>query len=107
MTGRSSENLPANLDNVNNEDNALSDRASLSSIDEMIESDPEPDESSFQENTGFSQSQCATIEAIVTDSVHSAITTLQTSPAAHLPHWLYRAAFRPGLPEPHFGSTAL
>ena len=68
-TGRSSESLSANLGNVNNEDNALSDRASLSSMEDMIESDPEPDESNFQR----------------TDSVHSAITTLQTSPAAHLP----------------------
>ena len=84
-TRRSSENLSANLDNVNNEDNAPLDRASLSSIDEMIESDPEPDESNFQQNTGFSQTQRAAIEAIVTDSVRSAITTLQTSPAAHLP----------------------
>ena len=100
MTGRSSESLPANLDNVNNEDNALSDRASLSSIDEMIESDPEPDESSFQENTGFSQSQCATIEAIVTDSVRSAITTLQTSPAAHLPSASTQNLFSPGMASP-------
>ena len=84
-TGRSSENLLANLGNVNNEDNALSDRASLSSIEDMIESDPEPDESNFQRNTGFSQTQRAAIEAIVTHSVRSAITTLQTSPAAHLP----------------------
>ena len=84
-TGRSSENLLANLGNVNNEDNALSDRASLSSIEDMIESDPEPDESNFQRNTGFSQTQRAAIEAIVTDPVRSAITTLQTSPAAHLP----------------------
>ena len=51
----------------------------------MIESDPEPDESNFQQNTGFSQTQRAAIEAIVTDSVRSAITTLQNSPAAHLP----------------------
>ena len=51
----------------------------------MIESDPEPDESNFQQITGFSQTQRAAIEAIVTDSVRSAITTLQTSPAAHLP----------------------
>ena len=84
-TGRSSESLSANLGNVNNEDNALSDRASLSSIEDMIESDPEPDESNFQRNTGFSQTQRAAIEAIVTDSVRSAITTLQTSPAARLP----------------------
>ncbi|CAH3183478.1 unnamed protein product [Porites lobata] len=80
-----SESLSANLGNVNNEDNALSDRASLSSIEDMIESDPEPDESNFQRNTGFSQTQRAAIEAIVTDSVRSAITTLQTSPTAHLP----------------------
>ena len=46
----------ANLDSVN-EDDTLSDRASLSSIENMIESYPEPDESSFQQNTGFSQSQ--------------------------------------------------
>ena len=84
-TGRSSESLSANLGNVNNEDNALSDRASLSSIEHMMESDPEPDESNFQQNTGFSQTQRAAIEAIVTDSVRSAITTLQTSPAARLP----------------------
>ena len=100
MTGRSSESLPANLDNVNNEDNALSDRASLSSMYEMIESDPEPDESSFQQNTGFSQSQCAAIEAIVTDSVRSAITTLQTSPAAHLPSASTQKLFSPGMASP-------
>ena len=84
-TGHSSENLSANLDNVNNKDNTLSDRALLSSIEEMIESDPELDESNCQQNTSFSQIQRAAIEAIVTDSVLSAITTLQTSPAAHLP----------------------
>ena len=100
MTGRSSKSLPANLDNVNNEDNALSDRASLSSIDEMIEPDPEPDESSFQQNTGFSQSQCAAIEATVTDSVRSAITTLQTSPAAHLPSASTENLFTPGMALP-------
>ena len=50
-----------------------------------MESDPDPDESSLQRNTGFSQTQRAAIEAIVTDSVRSAIITLQTSPAAHLP----------------------
>ena len=71
------------LDNVN-EANALSDQASLSSMAEMIESDPEPNEPSFQQNTGFSQSQPSAIKAIVTDLVHSAITILQTSPAAHL-----------------------
>ena len=70
-TGRWSESLPANLDNVNNEYNVLSDRGSLSSIEEMMESDPEQDESSFQKNTGFSQSQRTAIEAIVTDSVRS------------------------------------
>ena len=64
-TRRSLESLPANLDNANNEDNTLSDRASLSSIEEMIESDPEPDESNFQQNFGFSQTQCAAIKAIV------------------------------------------
>ena len=61
--GRSS-SLTANLDNVH-EDNALSDHASLSSIEEMIESDPKPDESSSPQNTGFSQSQRAAIRAIV------------------------------------------
>ena len=52
-TRHSSESLSANLDNVNNEDNAPLDRASLSSIDEMIESDPEPDESNFQTEHRF------------------------------------------------------
>ena len=70
-TGCWSESLPANLDNVNNEYNALSDHGSLSSIAEMMESGPEQDESRFQKNTGFSQSQRAAIEAIVTDSVRS------------------------------------
>ncbi|CAH3132596.1 unnamed protein product [Porites lobata] len=51
----------------------------------MIESDHEPDKSNFQRNTGFGQTQRVAIEAIVTDSVRSTITTLQTSPAAHLP----------------------
>ena len=83
------------------------DRASLSSIDEMIESDPEPDESNFQQNIGFSQTLRAAIEAIVTDSVRSAVTTLQTSPAAHLPSpaaHLPSASpqnlFRPGMASP-------
>ena len=99
-TRRSSESLSANLDNVNNEDNAPLDRASLSSIDEMIESDPEPDESNFQQNTGFSQTLRAAIEAIVTDSVRSAVTTLQTSPAAHLPSASPQNLFRPGMASP-------
>ena len=93
-----------NLDNVNNEDNAPSDCASLSSIDEMIESDPELEESTFQQNTGFSQTLRAAIEAIVTDSVRSAVTTLQTSsaahlpsPAAHLPSASPQNLFRPGM----------
>ena len=55
-TGRSLESLSANLGNVN-EDNVLSDRTSLSSIEDVIESDPEPDECNFQWNTGFSQTQ--------------------------------------------------
>ena len=84
-TGRSSESHLANLGNVNNKDNTLSDHASLSSIEDMIESDPKPDESNLQRNTSFSQTQRAAIEAIVTDSVRSAISMLQTSPAAHLP----------------------
>ena len=105
-TRRSSESLPANLDNTNNED-ALSDRASLSSIKEMIESDPEPDESNFQQNIGFSRTQRAAIETIVSDSVRSAITTLQTSPAAHLPSAVAdlpsastQNPFKPGLASP-------
>ena len=56
VTGRSLESLSANLGNVN-EDNVLSDRTLLSSIEDMIESDPEPDECNFQWNTGFSQTQ--------------------------------------------------
>ena len=99
-TRRSSESLSANPDNVNNEDNAPLDRASLSSIDEMIESDPEPDESNFQQNTGFSQTLRAAIEAIVTDSVRSAVTTLQTSPAAHLPSASPQNLLRPGMASP-------
>ena len=78
-TGRSSESHSANLGNINNKDNTLSDRTSLSSIEDMIESDPKPDESNFQRNTGFSQTQRAAIEAIVTDSVRSAITTLPSA----------------------------
>ena len=88
-----------NLDNVN-EDNALSDHASLSSIEEMIESDPEPNESSFQQNTGFSQSQPSPIKAIVTDLVHSAITTLQTLPATHIPSALTQNLFTCGMASP-------
>ena len=100
VTGRSSESLPANLDQVNNEDNALSERALLSSIEEMIELDPEPDKSIFQQNTGFNQSQRAAIKAIVTDSVRSAITMLQTSPAAHLPSCSNQNLFTPGMASP-------
>lgn len=87
------------LDNVN-EANALSDHASLSSIEEMIESDPEPNESSFQQNTGFSQSQPSAIKAIVTDLVHSAITTLQPSPATHLTSALTEDLFTCGTASP-------
>ena len=99
-TGCWSESLPANLDNVNNEYNALSDHGSLSSIAEMMESGPEQDESRFQKNTGFSQSQRAAIEAIVTDSVRSETTTLQTSPAAHLPSASTQNLFTPGVASP-------
>ena len=73
----------------------------------MIESDPEPDESNFQQNIGFSQTQRAAIEAIVSDSVRSAITTLQTSPATHLPSAVAdlpsastQNPFKPGLASP-------
>ena len=99
-TGCWLESLPANLDNVNNEYNALSDHGSLSSIAEMMESGPEQDESRFQKNTGFSQSQRAAIEAIVTDSVRSETTTLQTSPAAHLPSASTQNLFTPGMASP-------
>ena len=94
-----------NLNNVN-EDNALSDHASLSSIKEMIASDPEPNESSFQQNTGFSQSQPSATKAIVTDLVHSAI-TLQTSPAAHLPSALTQNLFTCGTASPLRLSTPI
>ena len=95
-----------NLDIVN-EDNAPSDHASLSSIEEMIESDPEPNESSFQQNTGFSQSQPSAMKAIVTDLVHSAITTFQTSPAAHLPSALTQNLFTCGTASPLRLSTPI
>ena len=95
-----------NLDNVN-EDNALSDHASLSSIEEMIESDPEPNESSFQQKNGFSQSQPSVIKAIVTDLVQSAITTLQTSPAAHLPSASTQNLFTHGMVSPLGLSTPI
>ena len=94
------ESLPANLDNVNNEYNALSDHGSLSSIAEMMESGPEQDESRFQKNTGFSQSQRAAIEAILTNSVRSETTTLQTSPAAHLPSASTQNLLTPGMASP-------
>ena len=99
-TRRLWESLSANLGNVNNEDNGLSDHASLSSIEDMIESDPERDESNFPQNTGFSQTHRAAIEAIVTDSVRSAITTLQTSPAVHLPSASPQNLFTPGMASP-------
>ena len=63
-------NVPSSLKHEQ-EDSALLDRASLSSI----ESNPEPDipiVPSSQQDTGFSPVQRSAIEAIVTQSVHSA-----------------------------------
>ena len=62
---------------VNNEYNALSDHGSLPSIAEMMELDPERDE-----------------------SVRSEMTTLQTSPAAHLPSASTQNLFTPGMASP-------
>jgi hypothetical protein len=72
-------NVPSSLEHEQ-EDSALSDRASLSSIEEMLESDPEPDipiVPSFQQDTGFSPVQRSAIEAIVTQSVHDQHPTVQ------------------------------
>ena len=79
------------------EDSALSDRASLSSIEEMLESDLEPDipnVPSFQQDTGFSPVQRSAIEAIVTQSVHSAFSAFRTPPATT------PSTFTPGMASP-------
>ena len=59
------------------EDSALSDHASLSSIEDMIESDVEIDTES-QQNTSFSSAQRSALEEIVSRSVHTALNAFST-----------------------------
>ena len=63
------------------EDSAMSDHASLSSIEDMIESDIEIDTES-QQNTSFSSAQHSTIEEIVSRSVHAALNAFSTPTSA-------------------------
>ena len=63
------------------EDSALSDHASLSSIEDMIESDVEIDTES-QQNTSFSSAQRSAIEEIVSRSVHTALNAFSTPASA-------------------------
>ena len=63
------------------EDSGLSDHASLSSIEDMIESDLEIDTDS-QQNTSFSSTERSAIEEIVSRSVHTALNAFSTPTSA-------------------------
>ena len=65
------------------EDSAFSDNASFSSIEEMIESGPEPVAFGSQPTTVFSPDQRSAIEDLVSESIRSALSTFQTSSAAN------------------------
>ena len=66
------------------EDSTLSDNVSLSSIEDMIESDIKIDTES-QQNTLFSSAQRSTIEEIVSRSVHTALNAFSTPASALSP----------------------
>ena len=81
------------------EDSALSDHASLSSIEEMIESDLEIDTDS-QQNTSFSSAQRSAIEEIVSRSVHTALNAFSTPTSALNPLASNPSSCTPGTASP-------
>lgn len=82
------------------EDSALSDNASFSSIEEMIESGPEPVAFGSQSTTVFSPDQRSAIEDLVSESIRSALSTFQTSSAAHPPSSPNENCCTPGMASP-------
>ena len=82
------------------EDSSLSDNALFSSIEEMIESGPEPVAFASQPTTVFSPAQCSAIKDLVSESICSALSTFQTSSAAHLPSSTNQSCCTPGLASP-------
>ena len=81
------------------EDSALSDHASLSSIEDMIESDLEIDTDS-QQNTSFSSAQRSAIEEIVSRSVHTALNAFSTPTGALNPLASNQTSCTPGTASP-------
>ena len=81
------------------EDSALSDHASLSSIEDMIESDVDIDTES-QQNTSFSSAQHATIEEIVSRSVHTTLNAFSTPASAFSPLASNQTPCTPGTASP-------
>ena len=81
------------------EDSALSDHASLSSIEDMIESDLEIDTDS-QQNTSFSSAQRSAIEEIVSRSVHTALNAFSTPTSALNPLASNQTSCTPGTASP-------
>ena len=81
------------------EDSALSDRASLSSIEDMIESDLENDTESPL-NTSFSPAQRSTIEEIVSRSVHTALNAFSTPAGSLNPLASNQTSCTPGMASP-------
>ena len=81
------------------EDSALSDNASLSSIEDMIESDVEIDTES-QQNTSFSSAQRSAIEEIVSRSVHTALNAFSTPASALSPLASNQTPCTPGTASP-------
>ena len=81
------------------EDSTLSDNASLSSIEDMIESDVEIDTESLQ-NTSFSSAQRSAIEEIVSRSVHTALNAFSTPASALSPLASNQTPCTPGTASP-------
>ena len=81
------------------EDSALSDHASLSSIEDLIESDVEID-TDTQQNTSFSSAQCSAIEKIVSHSVHTALNAFSTPASALNPLASNQTSRTPGAASP-------
>ena len=81
------------------EDSALSDHASLSSIEDMMESDVEIDTES-QQNTSFSSAQHSTIKEIVSRSVHTALNAFSTPASALSPLASNQTPCTPGMASP-------
>ena len=81
------------------EDSALSDHASLSSIEDMIEYDVEIDTES-QQNTSFSSAQRSAIEEIVSRLVHTALNMFSTPTSALNPLASNQTPCTPGTASP-------